>query len=202
MSDLRARDHAVRGSRGRNVSASAKPRPTNCPVSDAQCQAGDHHAGAATLQRAIDKAEATGDVRLAARARVHLGRILRALGRLSAAPIALEVATVWHRTAQGGEQAALGQCLLAAIDAADRDPGAEERLLAILDNARRDDHAQVEAFALDALAASQLKRATSPPHGTSVSPLTGAWKPPPTSSPSTTEPTPTPSGKSTEAPPP
>ena len=30
----------------------------------AQCQAGDYHAGAATLQQAIDKAEATGDVSL------------------------------------------------------------------------------------------------------------------------------------------
>jgi hypothetical protein len=52
----------------------------------------------------------------------------------------------------GGEQAALGECLLAAMDAADREPGAEERLIAILDDARRDDHAHVEVFALDALA--------------------------------------------------
>ena len=49
----------------------------------AQCQAGDYHAGAATLRRAIDKAEATGDVRLAALARVHLGRVLRALGQVA-----------------------------------------------------------------------------------------------------------------------
>ena len=47
----------------------------------AQCQAGDYEQGAATLALAIEKAEATGDVRLAALARVHLGRILRALGR-------------------------------------------------------------------------------------------------------------------------
>ena len=46
----------------------------------AQCQAGDYDAGAATLELAIEKAEATGDVRLAALARVHLGRVLRALG--------------------------------------------------------------------------------------------------------------------------
>ena len=118
----------------------------------AQCQAGDYHAGAGTLQRAIDKAEATGDVRLAALARVHLGRVLRALGQLSAARTALEAATAWHRTAEGGEQAALGTCLLAAMDAADRQPGAEERLVAILDDARRNDDAHVEVFALDALA--------------------------------------------------
>ena len=46
----------------------------------AQCQAGDYDTGAATLELAIDKAEATGDVRMAALARVHLGRVLRALG--------------------------------------------------------------------------------------------------------------------------
>ena len=46
----------------------------------AQCQAGDYDAGAATLELAVEKAEATGDVRLAALARVHLGRVLRALG--------------------------------------------------------------------------------------------------------------------------
>ena len=42
----------------------------------AQCQAGDYVTGAATLQLAIDKAQATGDMRLAALARVHLGRVL------------------------------------------------------------------------------------------------------------------------------
>ncbi len=118
----------------------------------AQCQAGDHHAGSATLELAIEKAEATGDVRLAALARVHLGRVLRALGRVPEARTALEAATAWHRTAGGGEQAALGNCLLAAIDAADGRPGAEQRLVAILDDARRSNHPHVEVFALDALA--------------------------------------------------
>jgi predicted ATPase/DNA-binding SARP family transcriptional activator len=118
----------------------------------AQCQAGDYQAGAVSLQQAIDKAEATGDVRLAALARVHLGRVLRALGQVSAARKVLEAATAWHRTADGGEQAALGTCLLAAMDAADREPGAEERLAAILDDARRNDDAHIEVFALDALA--------------------------------------------------
>jgi hypothetical protein len=58
----------------------------------------------------------------------------------------------WHRTAGGGEQAALGECLLAALDAADQRPDAGERLIAILDDARRNDAAHVEVFALDALA--------------------------------------------------
>jgi tetratricopeptide (TPR) repeat protein len=117
----------------------------------AQCQSGDYQAGSATLKLAIDKAEATGDVRLAALARVHLGRVLRALGQVAEARTALETATAWHRAAGGGEQAALGNCLIAAMEA-DREPGAEERLVAILDDARRHDLAHVEVFALDALA--------------------------------------------------
>ena len=75
----------------------------------AQCQAGDYDTGAATLELAIDKAEATGDVRMAALARVHLGRVLRALGQRARARTALEAATAWHRSAGGGEQAALGR---------------------------------------------------------------------------------------------
>ncbi len=118
----------------------------------AQCQAGDYEAGAATLELAIEKAEATGDVRMAALARVHLGRVLRALGRDAEARTALEAATAWHRAAGGGEQAVLGECLLAAMDAQDGDSGAERRLAALLDGARRDGNAPVEVFALDALA--------------------------------------------------
>ncbi len=65
---------------------------------------------------------------------------------------ALESATAWHREAGGGEQAALGECLLAALDAQEGVPGAERRLAALLDDARREDDAPVEVFALDALA--------------------------------------------------
>jgi tetratricopeptide (TPR) repeat protein len=118
----------------------------------AQCQAGDHAAGAATLELAIEKAEATGDVRLAALARVHLGRVLRALGQVAPARAALEAATAWHRAAGGGEQAALGECLLGALDAEDHVSGADQRLAAILQQARGDDDAPVEVLALDALA--------------------------------------------------
>jgi hypothetical protein len=118
----------------------------------ARCQAGDYVTGAATLQLAIEKALATGDMRLAALARVHLGRVLRALGQIAPARTALEAATAWHRDAGGGEQAELGECLLAALDAADHVPGAEERLVPILDHAREEDDAPVEVLALDALA--------------------------------------------------
>jgi predicted ATPase/DNA-binding SARP family transcriptional activator len=118
----------------------------------AQCQAGDYETGAATLELAIEKAEATGDVRMVALARVHLGRVLRALGRLTEARAALEAATAWHRGAGGGEQAGLGECLLAALDAGDQVSGAEQRLQTILDEARLNDDAPVEVLALDALA--------------------------------------------------
>ena len=118
----------------------------------AQSQAGDYEAGAATLERAIGKAEATGDVRMAALGRVHLGRVRRALGRIPAARESLEAATTWHRATGGGEQAALGECLLAAIDAEEGMSEAEDRLVACLVQARLDDDAPVEVFALDALA--------------------------------------------------
>ncbi|MDP9199703.1 MAG: transcriptional activator domain-containing protein, partial [Pseudomonadota bacterium] len=118
----------------------------------AQCQAGDYVSGAATLELGIEKAGATGDVRLVALARVHLGRVLRATGQVAPARAALEAATAWHRAAGGGEQAALGECLLAAFDAEDQVSGAEQRLVAILEEARREDDAPVEVFALDALA--------------------------------------------------
>jgi predicted ATPase/DNA-binding SARP family transcriptional activator len=123
----------------------------------AQCQAGDYPAGAATLRLAIDKAESTGDVRMATLARVHLGRVLRALGDHDEARAVLEAAAAWHREAGGGEQARLGDCLLAAIDAADDQPGADDRLATILDAARAHDEPHVEVFALDALARSAAR---------------------------------------------
>jgi tetratricopeptide (TPR) repeat protein len=112
----------------------------------AQCQAGDYDSGAATLELAVAKAEGTGDVRLAALGRVHLGRVLRALGRTADAGAALEAAAAFHRDAGGGEQQALGDTLLAALDSD------SERLTALLQEAQRDGNAPVEVFALDALA--------------------------------------------------
>jgi hypothetical protein len=82
---------------------------------------------------------------------VHLGRVLRALGRDGEAREALERAAAFHRAAGGGEQAALGDCLLAALDAAEGVPGARERIEALLAAARSDGDAPVEVFALDAL---------------------------------------------------
>jgi predicted ATPase/DNA-binding SARP family transcriptional activator len=117
----------------------------------AQCQAGDYEAGAKSLARGIAKAEATGDVRLGALGRVHLGRVLRPLDRTAEARAALERAADFHHSAGGGEQQRLGDCLLAALDAAAGDPGAPARLRAVLEAARREDDAPAEVFALDAL---------------------------------------------------
>ncbi len=108
----------------------------------AQCQAGDYEAGAASLRLAVEKAEAIGDVRMAALARVHLGRVERALGNSDAARDALVSASAWHRTAGGGEQALLGECLLAAVD------GDVDRLREILDGSPEP---HVAVFALDTL---------------------------------------------------
>jgi tetratricopeptide (TPR) repeat protein len=133
----------------------------------AQCQDGDYDAGSATLELAIDKAQATGDVRLVALGRVHLGRVLRATGHNYRAREALVAANSWHHHAGGGEQAALGQCLLTAMDATDASDatnatdargatdiqdGAAQRLRALLEQAQEADDAAVEVFALDALA--------------------------------------------------
>ena len=119
----------------------------------ARWQAGDHEAGAADLGLAVDHALAVGDLRMAALARVHLGRTLRALGRVHEARAALDAAVRWHRHAGGGEQAALGECLLAALDARDGDPTAPARLRRLLDDAEAaGDRPHVAVFALDALA--------------------------------------------------
>ena len=183
----------------RDVSASCRPRPTTSPASDERsARPATTTPGAATLGLAIDKAEATGDVRLAALARVHLGRVLRALGQVAEARTALEAAAAWHRAAGGGEQAALGECLLAAMDAADREPGAEERLVAILDEARATTTPTSRSSPSTHWPASPPKLVTSPRPATSVRRPIGAWKPPPTSSPTSTEPTPTRSGRSPE----
>jgi len=118
----------------------------------ALCQDGDYPAGIAAMRASVDKAETIGDMRLAALVRVHLGRALRAEGDLVAAREALVSAATWHRRAGGGEQALLGECLLAALDAADGREDAAERLRALLEEARAEDAAHVEVFALDALA--------------------------------------------------
>ena len=96
----------------------ARPRPTRSRAWAApSARPGTTRRAPRRSRAGIAKAEATGDVRLAALGRVHLGRVLRALGRTAEARAALERAAAFHRSAGGGEQAALGDCLLAALDA-------------------------------------------------------------------------------------
>ena len=118
----------------------------------AQCLRGDEATGVVTLQRSIGLAESIGDVRMAALARVHLARILRGLGDVDQARRVIESSMAWHRAVGGGEQAALGECLLAAMDAADGVSDADGRLQAVLAAAREAGDAHVEVFALDAIA--------------------------------------------------
>ena len=128
----------------------------------AQCQAGDYEAGAATLQLAIEKAEATGDVRLAALARVHLGRVLRRSGRRTERG-RRSTSAAWHRAA-GAENRPRSAIACSprwtpprgrrAPRTARRDPRGR---------ATRGD-AHVEVFALDALARIAADAGDAPRH--------------------------------------
>ena len=118
----------------------------------ALCQAGEVDEGLDVLDLAIEKARHVGDLRLAALARIHLGRAARADGQGGRARAALEAATAWYRAAGGGEHATIGESLLAALDAEEGLADAGHRLESVLDAARREDDAAAEVFALDALA--------------------------------------------------
>ena len=107
----------------------------------AQCQAGDYEAGATTLRSASARRRRPATSGSAALGRVHLGRVLRALGRDAEARAALERAAEFHRDAGGGEQARLGEpCSRRSTATA----SGSQALLASAD-------APVEVFALDAL---------------------------------------------------
>ncbi len=112
----------------------------------AQCQAGDYEAGAATLELAIEKAEATGDVRMAALARVHLGRVLRALGRTRRrGPRSRPRRPGTVTPAVASRPRSASACWRRSTPTSRGSP-------TLLDDARRDGDAPVEVFALDALA--------------------------------------------------
>ena len=139
--------------RRRDASASCKRRHTNSPASDAPSarRATTTPVGRpCTLPSTRPKPQATYEWR----------RSPESTSAACSAPLATgqrrgrfsKATTAWHRAAGGGEQALLGECLLAAMDAADAIPGAHERLVRILDAARLNDEAHVEVFALDALA--------------------------------------------------
>ena len=118
----------------------------------AQWQAGQYPVGVATLELAIEKAEATGDVRLAALGRVHLGRAYRAPGRC---PAGADRNRGGNRLAPRRRRWRTGRARRVPARRTRRSgriPGADERLDALLAEARVQDDAPVEVFALDALA--------------------------------------------------
>jgi hypothetical protein len=104
------------------------------------------HAATASYQRALKDAAAVGDGRLAATARLHLARLLRADGEHQTAVALLQENERWYRSAGGGEFALLTRCLLAA----ERDDS--QALELVLEEARTTHNREVQLFALDALA--------------------------------------------------
>jgi predicted ATPase/DNA-binding SARP family transcriptional activator len=119
----------------------------------AQELAGDDAGAITSLQRAIDLTRSVGLLRVVATARVRLGRLLRATGEIEQARSALQAADDWMRASGGGEEAALAQCLLAAIDAQEHLPGAAERLAGIARAAATAGDPDIEVLAVDAVAA-------------------------------------------------
>ncbi len=163
----------------------------------AQCQAGDYETGAATLALAIEKAEATGDVRLAALARVHLGRVLRALGQDAAARAALEAATALapRRRRAASRPRSASACSRRSTPRMER-PAPSSGSPRSSTTPASTTTPRSRSSPSTRSRASPPKRATSPPHGTCARQPTGAWEPRRTSSPSSTEPTLARSGRS------
>jgi predicted ATPase/DNA-binding SARP family transcriptional activator len=119
--------------------------------------AGDQGSAVATLERAIEITLAVGLMRVVALARVRLGRVLRALGERDAARLALVAANDWFRSSGGGEEAALAECLLVALDAEAGLPDAVVRLADVLEGAGGTGDVEVQVLALDALAATYAR---------------------------------------------
>jgi tetratricopeptide (TPR) repeat protein len=80
----------------------------------AQQQLGDQRSATVTLERAIDTALSTGDLRTAALARVRLGRVLGCEGDRESAHALVQSALQWYRAAGGGEGVGLAEYVLAA----------------------------------------------------------------------------------------
>ena len=117
-----------------------------------QQRAGDPHAAILTLNRAILAATDSGDLRLAATARLHLARLRRTTGEADAARSLLEQNDRWYQAAGGGDGALLTRCLLAAVDAQNGTGERSQQLLDILEEGRRVGDPEVQVHATDALA--------------------------------------------------
>jgi predicted ATPase/DNA-binding SARP family transcriptional activator/tetratricopeptide (TPR) repeat protein len=102
---------------------------------------------AASFDQAIALARTSGDGRLAATARLNLARLRRATGDHREARHLLEENDRWYDRAGGGDGALLNRCLLHA------EKGDVPALTGVLDDARAAGNAEVEVYALDALAA-------------------------------------------------
>ena len=113
--------------------------------------AGDHQAAISTLEQGIEIIRPVGLMRSLALSRVHLGRLQREVGDIEAARAAIEAADDWFRASGGGDEAAVAQCLLAAMDAVDGVPGAAARLSSIFETAEAAGDVEVQVLALDAL---------------------------------------------------
>jgi tetratricopeptide (TPR) repeat protein len=109
-------------------------------------QNGDPAAAITAFERAIEDANAAGDLRVVALARVRLARVLRALGRTADARSQVDSARQWYATAGGGDGALLADHLDAELDA---DP---QRLAGVLAAAREAGDPEIEVLTLDALA--------------------------------------------------
>ena len=112
-----------------------------------QQRAGAVDEAGASFERAIASARTSGDGRLAATARLNLARLWRATGDHREARRLLEENDRWYDLAGDGDGALLNRCLLHA------EKGDAPALDGVLEVARASGNAEVEVYALDALAA-------------------------------------------------
>ncbi len=196
----RRRTTSVARRRPRDGSASCRPRPTRSPASGARsARRATTRPARRRWQRAIEKAEATGDVRLAALA-PRASRAGPACARPAAA--GADRARGGGRVAPRRRRRRAGRARRVPPGGARRRGRRRRRRAAARRDPRpareRDGDAAVEVFALDALARIAAERGDGAPHESSARRRTGAWRRPRTSSPTATGPTRARSGRSPE----
>jgi tetratricopeptide (TPR) repeat protein len=112
----------------------------------AQQRAGAPAQAAASFERSLAAATASGDGRMAATARLNLARLLRSTGDAPAAVALLRKNLEWYAGAGGGDGALLSRCVLAAVT---DDRTALQEVLTL---ARVEENQVVTILALDGLA--------------------------------------------------
>ncbi|HEX7148423.1 MAG TPA: BTAD domain-containing putative transcriptional regulator, partial [Actinomycetota bacterium] len=128
-----------------------------------QHRSGAPDQAAGTLTRAIQAATTGGDLRIAATARIHLARTLRAAGDDGTARTLLEENDRWYRASGGGDGALLTRCLLAALSLEPvTGEAAVQDLHTVLDEARHHQDLETQTLALDALAHAAADRGDLP----------------------------------------